>query len=336
MDKAEKIRNINPNAARPKNGHFMGLPFTEAESEIVLLSAPWGGNASCSSPANILEASYQLSLYDPDVPEAWKRAPYLRLPGEQLLERGKQLQEKIVSITLFAGSQEKPSDDSYIRATLEEINKEVAALNHWLRQEAQALMDQKKRVGLIGGDSSTQLGLLEALAGKYNEFGVLHLGARMGLSPASPGLACTPENLFTQALKSGHITQLALAGIRSASPEEEKTANGRENISVFYQHEIRRRLYRGHTFSQVCGDIIRSLPDQVYISFDIDALAPHHWPRPGRYLPAGFDLDEAFYLIKRMLDAELEIIGFGLCGTSAEGQAEALLAYRLANLMGHS
>lgn len=342
MDKAEKIK-LDPNAPRSHNGCFLGLPIAENDAQTVVLCAPWAGAQADShihtAAANVLEASYRLPLYDPDVPDAWKRGFSLRLPDAQLSERGKQFREKAAGLSLFAESGESPSEGRYVQTSFEEVDKEAAALKQELRQEAKALLDNHKSVGLLGGDSSTQLGLLEALAERYPEFGILHLGARMGLNTSWPGPACSPETFLHHALQLGSVAQLTLAGARHCSPREEKTANGKENIAVFYQHEIRRRLFRGHTYSQICGDIIRDLPDRVYISFDIDALLPHYRPHSAGTAPGGFEFEEATYLLKRLVDAELEIIGFGLCGVAGEphtweGQVGAQLLYRLGNLMG--
>lgn len=345
MDKAEKIKLVNPNAPRPHNGRFLGLPFEESDAETIVLCAPWAGAQADShihtAAANVLEASYHLHLYDPDVPDAWQNGLFLRLPDAQLSERGKQFRERAAGLSLFAESGESPSEGRYVQTSFGEVDKEAAALQKELKQEAKLLLDNKKSVGLLGGDSSTQLGLLEALAERHPEFGILHLGARMGLNASWPGPACSPETFFHHALQFGSVVQLTLAGARHCSPREEKTANGRENIAVFYQHEIRRRLFRGHTYSQICGDIVRSLPDRVYISFDIDALLPHYRPHSAGAAPGGFEFEEAIYLLKRLIDAELEIIGFGLCGVAGQphewdGQVGAQLLCRLGNLMGIS
>lgn len=324
----------------------MGLPFSESEAEVVLLSAPWGGDGPMESgphtaPVNILENSHRLSLYDPDQPEAWKRGIYLRLPEGQVVLQGNRLVEKMAALRLFAQKGSISSKDGYVQALLEEIHKENILLRNGLRQDASALLGQKKQAGLIGGDTSTQLGLLEALAERYNEFGILHLGETMGLQQRPDIPVYSSDTWLTAALKLDSIKRLALAGVRSATPDEEAFTAGREHISVFYHHEIRRRLYRGHTFSQICSDIIRGLPDKVYLSFDIHALQPQYRPNAVPSTSGGFDFEEALYLVKRLVDAELEVIGFGLCGVAGQGnvpdgQAGAILAYRLANLMSAS
>ncbi|MCB9265358.1 MAG: arginase family protein [Lewinellaceae bacterium] len=328
MDKPNKKGSLASNNSRSRNGQFLGMPYTREEARVILLFAPWTvsqplGGSGHSGPANILESSYTLPLSGPDVPKAGKTGIYGRLPAEDILEKGKQLAENEAKIPA------------------EELIRKADALNGWLNREASGLLENKKRVGLIGGDCSTQIGLLSALAGRYSEFGILHLGAGMGLGSISSDTGCTPDNLFSHALQLSSVSQLTLAGVRSYSAEEENLTAGREEISVFYNHEIRRRLYRGHTFGQICGDIIRGLPDQVYLSFDINALQPQYCPNAARRFPGGFDFEEALYLIKRLVDAELEIIGFGLCGVAGrehpwDGKVGALLAYRIAALMGSS
>ena len=76
MSREDKIRQFDPNGVGLKNGHFIGLPFTEEEAQIVLLSVPWDVTVSYSDgtsrgPENILQASTQLDLYDPEAPDAW-------------------------------------------------------------------------------------------------------------------------------------------------------------------------------------------------------------------------------------------------------------------------
>ncbi|NRA49325.1 MAG: arginase family protein, partial [Phaeodactylibacter sp.] len=94
--KAEKIKNFDPNGVGLQNGHFIGLPFNESEASIVLFPVPWDvtvsyGAGTATGPSNILEASPQLDLLDPDVPDAWKAGLYMRTPDPSWLERSQQI-----------------------------------------------------------------------------------------------------------------------------------------------------------------------------------------------------------------------------------------------------
>ena len=82
MDKEEKIKNFDPNGIGLKNGNFIGLPFNEEDSAVVIMAVPWDvtssyGKGSAHSPKSILEASTQLDLYDPDIKDAWKMGIYV-------------------------------------------------------------------------------------------------------------------------------------------------------------------------------------------------------------------------------------------------------------------
>ncbi|MEZ4981775.1 MAG: arginase family protein [Saprospiraceae bacterium] len=65
-NKSTKIEQFDPSGVGVKNGHFIGLPFTEEEASIILVSVPWDVTVSYSDgtstgPENILEASSNLT-----------------------------------------------------------------------------------------------------------------------------------------------------------------------------------------------------------------------------------------------------------------------------------
>ena len=59
-------------------------------------------------------------------------------------------------------------------------------------------------------------------------------------------------------------------------------------------------------------NIIDTLPQKVYISFDIDGLNPGLCPNTGTPVPGGFSLEEINYLFFTLMDSGREIIGFDL------------------------
>jgi agmatinase len=59
-------------------------------------------------------------------------------------------------------------------------------------------------------------------------------------------------------------------------------------------------------------EIIESLPEKVYISFDIDGLDPRFCPHTGTPVPGGLDFHEAVELIKAVALTGRKIIGFDL------------------------
>ena len=58
--------------------------------------------------------------------------------------------------------------------------------------------------------------------------------------------------------------------------------------------------------------IIESLPNWVYVSFDIDGLDPLLCPSTGTPVPGGLSFNEAAILLKRVVDSGVTIVGFDL------------------------
>ncbi|MFA5533390.1 MAG: arginase family protein, partial [Mariniphaga sp.] len=86
-------------------------------------------------------------------------------------------------------------------------------------------------------------------------------------------------------------------------------------------------------------EIIEKLPEQVYISFDIDGLDPKLCPHTGTPVPGGLDFPEAVYLLKRLTESGRRIIGFDVCETGNnewDANVAARIIYKICNLTGRS
>jgi agmatinase len=83
------------------------------------------------------------------------------------------------------------------------------------------------------------------------------------------------------------------------------------------------------------------LPQQVYISFDIDGLDPKLCPNTGTPVAGGLEFQEALYLIKRVVQSGKTIIGFDLSEVAGgqndwDANVGARLLFQLCNWMGVS
>ena len=63
----------------------------------------------------------------------------------------------------------------------------------------------------------------------------------------------------------------------------------------------------------VCESIIATLPQEVYVSFDIDGLTPEYCPGTGTPVPGGLTFAQADWLLYRLALSGRRIIGFDLC-----------------------
>ena len=347
MTKAEKIARFDPSGVGLKNGQFIGLPFSEKEANIVLLPVPWDvtvsfGDGTSTGPQNILACSSQLDLYDEDVPDAWKMGIYMRPLDLYWLSRNNELRreaEKYIDFLEKGGAVE--NDENYT-AILEKINRGCAQLKNWVFGETSKIIEEKKKVGIVGGDHSVPLGYLLALAEKHPDFGILQIDAHQDLRKNYEGFKYSHASIFYNALKIKSITKLIQVGIRDTCEDEVNFSKlNKEKITVWSDQKIKASIFGGINFSTISEQIIKPLPQRVYISFDIDGLSPDLCPNTGTPVPGGLTFFEAIFLINKIVESGREIIGFDLCevagsGNYWDGNVGARILYRLCNLMGKS
>ena len=85
-------------------------------------------------------------------------------------------------------------------------------------------------------------------------------------------------------------------------------------------------------------EIIDQLPQYVYLSFDIDGLDPKLCTHTGTPVMGGFETEQIFYLLRRILKSGRQLIGFDLVevGVSSNEWDEnvgARVLYKLCNML---
>ena len=347
MTKQEKIDSFDPSGVGIKNGHFIGLPFTEEDAKIILLPVPWDvtvsfADGTSTGPQNILECSSQLDLYDPDLPDAWKMGIYMRHLDLFWLNRNTELRPEAEAYIDFIENGGNTKTDVHFKDILEKINGASEQLKNWVLEETTKLLDEGKKVGIVGGEHSVPLGYLEALSKKYKIFGVLQIDAHQDLRKAYEGFTYSHASIFYNALQIENISQLIQVGIRDNCDEEmQLVEENKSRIKVWTDQFIKEGIFKGINYYELCQKIIAPLPHHVYISFDIDGLTPELCPNTGTPVPGGLSFTEAIFLIKAVVASGREIIGFDLCEVAGiendwDGNVGARVLYKLCNLMGKS
>ena len=256
--------------------------------------------------------------------------PHIKSQGADLRENAELYIEK-----LSEGNKAEQHPD--MLATLGEINKACLELNHWLKNESTILLNQKKIVAVLGGDHSTPLGLMQALADINQSFGILHIDAHADLREAYEGFEFSHASIMFNALKIQQISHLVQVGIRDYCEAELKLIQSDKRISTFFDRDIKQQQFNGKNWAEICENIISLLPQNIYLSFDIDGLDPKLCPNTGTPVPGGLELEQALFLIERLVQSGRKIIGFDL-NEVAPGSDEwdanvgARLLYRLANM----
>ncbi|HBE33897.1 MAG TPA: agmatinase [Cyanobacteria bacterium UBA11369] len=340
--KEEILQNFNPNDIGIDNGNLLGLPFDYESANIIVFGVPWEvtvsyGGGTAAGPARVLEASRQLDIYDFDNPEGWKQGIFMVEIPAHIQQKNEALRQDASRIIEHLEQGDRIEDDPDLSQVLKNIDSEGEAVNQWLFDNATAAINQGKKVAVIGGDHSVPLGYMQALAQRYPDFGILHIDAHADLRDAYEGFQYSHASIMFNALKMPQISKLVQVGIRDICQDEIdiiQQSGGR--VSTYYDPMLKQKLYAGIPWLEICKQIVAELPQQVYISFDVDGLDPKLCPNTGTPVPGGLELEQTYCLFREILHSGRQIIGFDVCEVGDgewDGNVGARAVFKLCNLM---
>jgi agmatinase len=310
------MKKFDPNSAAPSDSGIFGLPFEESESALVYLPVPWEvttsyGGGTSHGPKAILEASHQVDLFDLDVTRPYEPGLFILPESSEVMEwsiEGKAHAQKIIE----CGGQIEGDQD--LEKSLEHVNQLGNQLNQFVLKNTRRLLQEGRLVGVVGGDHSVPFGAFQAIAEKYSSFGILHFDAHSDTRKAFEGFQWSHASIMYNALENiPQISKLTQVGIRDICEEEvDYLASQKNRASVFYDRDLQYRKFQGESWKEICKSIVATLPDQVWISFDIDGLDPRYCPHTGTPVPGGLDFQEANFLIGELVRSGRKVIGFDL------------------------
>jgi agmatinase len=334
QSKAEKISKFDPDGVGNTNANIFGLPFTVEEADVVIIPVPWDVTVSnmegtAGGPENIFRQSAQIDLHDEFVPEPWKAGIAMEKISERMNRRNKSLRPMAEKYIHWLEQNESPEDHPEFNQIREEINRACEELCEQIKSRSLCCLDQNKLTVLIGGDHSTPLGLMMALAEKHNDFGVLQIDAHADLRPAYQGFTHSHASVMYNAMQLPQISRFVQVGLRDfCSQELQIIEQNPERMKPFFSRDIHRRLFEGENWKNICLDIVNALPDKVYISFDIDGLDLAECPGTGTPVPGGLSYNQILYLFEQIALSGKTIIGFDLVETGT-GHLDGIIACRI-------
>ena len=331
---------FDPNSVGLKSNNIFGLPFSEEESELVLLPVPWEVTVSyrvgtAMGPDSIFEAAMQVDLFDPDIKDGWKKGFYMLPIDRNIRKKSDYLRQctELILAHMVDGGQ--VADNEQLTQKLIEINENGKLLSDWVYEMTSTLLKRGKKVGLIGGDHSTPLGFIKALADVHDDFGILQIDAHADLRIAYEGFTYSHASIMYNVLNEiPEVKKLVQVGVRDYCDEELGIINqSKGRIHTYFDRDIKAQQYEGATWKHICMQIIDDLPQKVYISFDIDGLDPKLCPNTGTPVPGGFETVQIFYLFRILKQSGSEIIGFDLnevsCGYHPGDGIDAIVGARV-------
>jgi agmatinase len=219
------------------------------------------------------------------------------------------------------------------QVTLQSMNKETATCYQTIEDDCTAAL-KKGPLILCGGEHGSGLGYIKALSKQGKPFGILQIDAHMDCRTHYAGYTFSHASAITHYSKSTtHVTQV---GIRDYTEEEQVFQNkSKTTYNVFYDDQLHADLFNGTTWHAICEKIIKSLPEHVVISLDIDGLCPSYCPDTGTPVPGGLSYNQCCYLLS-MVAQQRQIIGAELVevGQGINEDTNAIVGARLLQVLG--
>ncbi len=341
MNKTVLNKDFNPSGTGLNNGNFIGLPYSYETANIILLPVPWdvtvsGDEGTAMAPASILNVSRQLDLFDVDIRDAWKLGIYMAPVNQNIMNERNNLRPKA-----FAHIDKIESGDINISSgELDKVNEGCAKLNSLIFSESKKVIEAGKICGVVGGDHSVSLGLVQALGDFYQSFGILQIDAHMDLRKSYQGFTWSHASAFYNILKEKSVSKLVQVAIRDFCEEEAEMIHAETGrVEVFFDHDLQEKKFNGVLWGVICEEVVAQLPENVYISVDLDGLDPKLCPNTGTPVPGGVDYGELLYLFRKVIQSGKKIIGFDVCeagNDNWDANVAARIIYKLSNLAGRS
>lgn len=302
------------------------LPPTDGPPRIRVLPVPFDATTSfrvgcAGGPAAVLEASVQVDLYHPVVEDPWREGIVLDPPAPWMATLSHDTR------TLVEVHRAGEADH------LDAVNAASARMTEHVEAWARDQLAAGVIPAVLGGDHSVPLGAIRAAAAAHPGMGVLHVDAHADLRVAYEGFQQSHASIFDNVLELEGVSVLAQVGIRDLCREEADRQVEDPRIHVLSDDAIAEELADGTPWRALVRQLLAPLPDDVWISFDIDGLDSGLCPNTGTPVPGGLTWRQVIVLLRMLAESGRRVVGFDLCEVAAhewDATVGARVLYQLA------
>ena len=198
-----------------------------------------------------------------------------------------------------------------------------------IERVAAALVDEGRFVVGLGGEHSVSAPLVRAARRRHPGLGVLQLDAHADLRDSFEGSPLNHACVMHRILDDG--VPISQVGVRSLTGEEHALIRERNIASVPASKAV------GRPVGEWIHRVLEPLPQEVYVTVDLDVFDPSVMPSTGTPEPGGLDWYKVVTIL-RELAAQRRIVGFDVVelaptpGNVAPDFLAAKLVYRLIGL----
>lgn len=302
-------------AARPESGIY-GLPSDPAKARVHIIPVPFDATTSyrkgaARGPAAILQASRQVELSDLLMGKPYTHGICMLPPDPRIAEANEEAgakADRIIAVGGVIGSDRSLAKDL---ARVNEIGGEINAI---VRRATKAVLDAGKLPVIVGGDHSAPYGAIQAASERFPGLGVLHFDAHADLREAYEGFEWSHASIMHNVVsRLEAVSLLAQVGLRDLGEREhERILASKGRIRTLFDNEWARARLEGFNLRELVKKRLEPLPENVYVSFDVDGLEPSLCPNTGTPVPGGLTWHEAMLWIEELSKSGRRLVGIDL------------------------
>ena len=194
-------------------------------------------------------------------------------------------------------------------------NTSPEAMVEAVHQTTKKYIKKNKFVTIFGGEHSISIGTIRAFNEMFEHLTVLHIDAHADLRESYEGSKC---NHACAVYEASQTTNLIQVGIRSMDVFEKTVMNEEQ---TYFAHEMAED-------DNWVDSAIDQMTDNVFITFDLDALDPSIMPSTGTPEPGGLLWYETLDFLKQVFE-EKNVVGFDiveLCPNENDKSSDFLAA----------
>jgi agmatinase len=197
-----------------------------------------------------------------------------------------------------------------------------------ISQTVRELLKKEKFVVILGGEHSISSATVLPYIESIQNLSILQFDAHSDLRESYE------NSIYSHASVMARISELTndivQVGIRAQCIDEANFIK-KNNVKTFYSRDLRTGKYKDWQ-----KEVVNSLNENVFITFDVDAFDPSLLPATGTPEPGGLFWDETINLIKS-IGSEKNIVGFDVVelapqkGIPSSDFLTAKLVYKILN-----
>lgn len=260
------MNQFDPNSAADPNSGVFGLPFSFEQAKLIFLPVPWEattsyGGGTSKGPDAILEASYQVDLFDLEVDKPYE-AGFHMLPVSREIKAWNKTAKAAAQKIIKAGG--RIGKNSKLKKDLKLVNDTSELVNKAVKKEAQRILKAGKIVGLVGGDHASPFGAISAQAEHDGEIGILHIDAHSDTRSAYEGFQWSHASIMHNVMERiPGVTKLVQVGIRDFCEEEyEYIQRSQGRIETYFDLDTAKRKADGVSWNKLAREYVAKLPDR--------------------------------------------------------------------------